>query len=430
MSEKSFRQSEEYLARAERVIPLGSQTFSKSRTQYPYGVSPYFITRGQGSRVWDMDGNEYIDFVNSLASITLGYNDPDVTLAVRQQLESGVIFSLPHPIETEVAELICDMVPCAEMVRFGKNGSDATAGAVRLARAFTGRDRIAVCGYHGWQDWYIGATARHRGVPRSTRELTDVFAYNDLASLQVLLDAHPGEYAAVILEPMNSTMPAPGFLQGVKEAAHRAGALLAFDETITGFRYANGGAQALFGVTPDLATFGKGLANGFPVSAVVGRRDVMKLMEEIFFSFTFGGEALSLAAAKATLIKLRTQPVVQTLRARGETLIAGTRRIIEQALLNDVFAVSGDPTWSFFNIRDARGATAFEIKTLWMQEILQRGILSVGTHNLSYAHSPADVDTLLGVYAEVLPAIGQVLDQGTLNAALRCEPLVPLFKVR
>ena len=163
---KSFSKSMEFLARAENVIPLGSQTFSKSRTQYPYGVSPYFINRADGSRVWDIDGNEFIDFVNSLASITLGYQDPEVTQAVREQLEFGVIFSLPHPLETEVAEMICDMVPCAEMVRFGKNGSDATAGAIRLARAFTGRDRVAVCGYHGWQDWYIGSTARNRGVPR------------------------------------------------------------------------------------------------------------------------------------------------------------------------------------------------------------------------------------------------------------------------
>jgi glutamate-1-semialdehyde 2,1-aminomutase len=164
-----YKHSEALLERALKVIPLASQTFSKSLTQYPYGISPYFIARGQGSHVWDVDGNEYVDFINALASVTLGYNDPDVTAAVRKQLESGVIFSLPHPIEMEVAERIVAMVPCAEMVRFGKNGSDATAGAIRLARAHTGRERVAVCGYHGWQDWYIGSTARHRGVPKATR---------------------------------------------------------------------------------------------------------------------------------------------------------------------------------------------------------------------------------------------------------------------
>lgn len=428
---RKFTASEAFLARAEKVIPLGSQTFSKSRTQYPFGVSPYFITRGQGSRVWDLDGNEYIDFVSSLASVTLGYQDADVTAAVRRQLdESGVIFSLPHPIETEVAELICEMVPCAEKVRFGKNGSDATSGAIRVARAFTGRDRVAVCGYHGWQDWYIGSTARHRGVPLATRELTHAFAFNELASLQAVLAAHPGEFAAVILEPMNVAAPLPGFLEGVKSLAHQHGALLVFDETITGFRYANGGAQAHFGVTPDLATFGKGLANGYPVSAVAGRADVMKEMEEIFFSFTFGGEALSLAAAKATLEKLKREPVTATLAARGRQVMQGASQIIERNGLQDLFSVSGHPTWSFLNIKDARGASAFEIKTLWLQEILDRGILSVGTHNVNYAHSEADISRLLAVYDEVLPFIGRTLDDGRLKDALRCEPLVPLFKVR
>jgi glutamate-1-semialdehyde 2,1-aminomutase len=420
----------QYLARAEQVIPLGSQTFSKSRTQYPYGASPYFIQRAQGSRCWDVDGNEYIDFVSSLCSVTLGYNDPDVTAAVQEQLQSGVIFSLPHPIEAEVAELICELVPCAEMVRFGKNGSDATAGAVRLARAFTERDRVAVCGYHGWQDWYIGSTARKRGVPKATQELTHTFAYNDLASLRTLLSSHPGQFAAVVLEPMNVADPAPGFLEGAKQLAHEHGALLVFDETITGFRFANGGAQALFGVTPDLATFGKGLANGYPVSAIAGRRDVMKLMEEVFFSFTFGGEALSLAAAKATLTKLQRLPVVDTIAARGKTLMAGARRLIEQAGLNEVFSISGHPTWTFFNIRDTAQASAFDIKTLLMQELFQQGILTIGTHNLSYAHSEADISSLLSAYEAAFEVIAPALRNGDLHARLRCKPLQPLFKVR
>ena len=427
---KRFDNSESFLARAEQVIPLGSQTFSKSRTQYPHGVSPYFINRAQGSRCWDIDGNEYIDFVSSLAAITLGYNDPDVTTAVSEQLKSGVIFSLPHPIETEVAELICDMVPCAEMVRFGKNGSDATAGAVRLARAYTGRDRIAVCGYHGWQDWYIGSTARKRGVPKATQDLTHTFTYNDLESLRYILDTHPGEFAAVILEPMNVTFPEPGFLEGVRDLTHENGALLIFDETITGFRFAQGGAQELFGVTPDLATFGKGLANGYPLSAVAGRRDVMLLMEEIFYSFTFGGETLSLAAAKATLTKLRREPVLETLSAQGQNVIDRLSDLIRQCGMEDTFSVSGHPSWCFFNIRDARGATAFEIKTLWMQEMIQRGILCLGSHNMSYAHSENDVQLLINAYSEVLPLIGNALDHGLVNKKLRCAPLTPLFKVR
>lgn len=424
-----YSQSESMLARAERVIPLGSQTFSKSKTQFPFGVSPYFVTRGQGSRVWDVDGNEYLDMINSLASVTLGYCDPDVTAAVQAQLAKGTIFSLGTELEVQVAEKIVEMVPCAEMVRFGKNGSDATSGAVRVARAFTGRDRVAVCGYHGWQDWYIGSTARNRGVPQAVSDLTHSWTFNDAASLQKLFAAHPGEFAAVMMEPMNVAFPLPGFLQEVQDLCRKHGALLVFDETITGFRYANGGAQALFGVTPDLATFGKGLANGYPVSAVAGRADVMKLMEEIFFSFTFGGETLSLAAALATLNKLQQEPVVQTITATGEKVMAQTLALIERHGLKDVFAVTGHPSWSFLIFKDARGHSMWEIKTLFMQEVLKRGVLALGTHNISYAHTAQDMARLEQVYDEVFGIIAQGLATG-IAPLLQCEVLVPLFRLR
>lgn len=427
---RTFIQSERQLERAQRVIPLGSQTFSKSRTQYPVGASPLFLQRGKGSRVWDVDGNEYIDFVNSLLAVTLGYGDPDVDDAVRRQLDEGVILSLPHPLETEVAELICELVPCADMVRFGKNGSDATSGAIRLARAYTGRDRVAVCGYHGWQDWYIGATARNRGVPAATRALTKTFAYNDAASLEALLHENPGEYAAVIMEPSNVVAPEPGFLESVQRLTREHGALFILDETITGFRFAVGGAQQLYGVTPDLACFGKGLANGYPISAVAGRRDVMMLMEEIFFSFTFGGELLSLAAAKATLTKLRSEPVVETLARRGAIILEGTTGIIRENKLEEVFAVGGHPSWSFLLIKDTATANSFETKTLLMQELHQSGFLSVGSHNLSYAHSEEDVASLVAAYERILPAIGQAVEAGEVVSRLKCEPLVPLFKIR
>ena len=425
-----YNQSEALLERALKVIPLGSQTFSKSLTQYPYGVSPYFIVRGQGSHVWDADGNEYIDFISALASVTLGYNDPDVTSAVRKQLDDGVIFSLPHPIEMEVAERIVDMVPCADMVRFGKNGSDATSGAIRLARAHTGRERVAVCGYHGWQDWYIGSTARHRGVPQATRDLTHGFTYNDAASLEKLLLEHRGEFAAVILEPMNVAEPQGDFLDAVARLARQHGALLVFDETITGFRYANGGAQEYFGVTPDLATFGKGLANGYPVSAVAGRRDLMKLMEEIFFSFTFGGETLSLVASAATLDKLRRDNVCAQIAAQGEKLIAGVKECIVRHGIGEFASVVGHPSWSFLILRDLPGVSQWEIKTLLLQELFARGILSLGSHNLNFAHSDADIACLLAVYDEVFPLLRAGALEGRMSELLRCKPLEPLFKVR
>lgn len=429
MSER-YRKSEELLERALKTIPLGSQTFSKSRTQYPYGASPYFIVKGQGSHVWDVDGNEYIDFINSLAAVTLGYNDPDVTAAVRAQLEDGVIFSLPHPIEMQVAEKIVEMVPCAEMVRFGKNGSDATSGAIRLARAYTKRDHVAVCGYHGWQDWYIGSTSRNLGVPQSTRDLTHTFSYNDIDSLHKIFQQYPNGIAAVIMEPMNVIEPEDNFLEKAKELTHKNGAVFVFDETITGFRYANGGAQEYFGVIPDLATFGKGLANGYPISAIVGKTEIMRLMEDIFFSFTFGGETLSLAAALATMTKLQNEPVIETLWSQGRKVSDGVKGLIEKNGLQDVLSIGGKECWVFLLFKDVDIYSQWELKTLFLQEVFARGILMIGTHNISYAHSDRDIESLLNVYDEVFRILHDVISRRSLKECLRAEPLVPLFKIR
>ena len=425
-----YAKSEEQLARARRCIPLGAQTFSKSLTQFPLGAAPFFAERAKGSRLTDVDGNEYVDFINALAAVTLGYCDPDVDAAVAAQQKEGVIFSLSHRLESEVAERIIDMVPCAEAVRFGKNGSDATAGAIRVARAFTGRDHVLVCGYHGWQDWYIGSTPRNKGVPEAVKSLTHTFPYNDLPALAAKLDEFSGKVAAIILEPMNLFYPTEGYLEGVKKLTHDAGALLVFDETITGFRYSRGGAQELLGVTPDLATLGKGLANGYPLSAVCGRRDVMEEMEEIFFSFTMGGEALSLAAAKAVMEKIDHEPVMATLKIRGEAIIKGVDELIARHGAGEFLSTAGHPSWSFLVIKDAPGAASFETKTLYLQEILKRGILSLATHNVSYAHTEADVARLLAVYDEVFPILRDGVRNGDILGRLECAPLEPLFKVR
>ncbi len=429
MSER-YRCSEELLERALRTIPLGSQTFSKSLTQYPRGVSPFFMERGEGSRVWDVDGNEYIDFVNGLLAVSLGYNDPDVNAAVIDQLSQGVTFSLPHRLEMEVAERLVDLVPAAEMVRFGKNGTDATSAAVRLARAYTGREHVAVCGYHGWQDWYIGSTSRNLGVPETTQALTHTFNYNDASSLEAVFDEYPDSVAAVIMEPMNVQWPADGFLEAVRDLAHDRGALLIFDEIITGCRFAVGGAQALFGVTSDVCTFGKGLGNGLPLSAVMGRRDVMRLMEEVFLSGTFGGETLALAAARAVLDKLQREPVIEKLAARGTEILDGLRSLIDRHDLGGIFATAGHPSWSFLVVRDAPSMSPWEIRTLLLQELFDRGILCLGSHNLSYAHSRQDATTLLATYEEVLPMIRDAVLSGTVKDRLRADPLVPLFRVR
>ncbi|WKE66731.1 aminotransferase class III-fold pyridoxal phosphate-dependent enzyme [Gallaecimonas kandeliae] len=426
---RSFHESQAWLTRAEQSIPLGTQTFSKSRLALPQGVAPLFLKKGLGCQVWDLDGNQYTDFISSLLCISLGYADPEVNQAVVEQLAEGSILSLPHPLEAEVAEELVRLIPCADQVRFGKNGTDATSAAIRLARAHTGRERVAVCGYHGWQDWYIGATSRDLGVPKAVKALTHPFTYNDLDSLKALLDAHPGEFAAVILEPMNVQYPKAGFLEGVAELSRRHGALLVFDETITGFRFHLGGAQALFGVTPDLATFGKGMANGFPLSAIVGKAEVMARMHDIFFSGTFGGETLSLAAAKATIGKLERLDGPARLASLGQRLLDGLEGLIAEHRLEGLVSTSGHPSWSFLHLTPKR-YSVLELKSLLLQELIERGFLTLGTHNLNLCHTEADIDALLAAYAEVLPLLAEVEAKGTLERHFRGQFLEPVFKVR
>ena len=425
-----YSKSIEHLNRAERTIPLGSQTFSKSRAQYPVGVSPLYVAKAKGAEIWDIDGNRYIDLVSALASVTLGYRDKRVEAAVKKQLKLGVSMSLPGILEAEVAELIVEMVPSAEMVRFGKNGTDATSAAVRLARAYTGRNHIIVCGYHGWQDWYIGSTTRNKGVPDSVSALTHKFEYNNIASLEVLLNEHEGEIAAAIMEPMNTAYPAPVFLESVQRLTRNAGALLVFDETITGFRFARGGAQELFGVTPDLSTFGKGMANGFPISAVAGRRDVMMEMEEIFFSGTFGGELLSLAAAKVVLQRHLTEDVCGKLHSAGQALSHQTEMAINENSLKSEINTSGHPSWRFINWNSTEKYSAGEIKSYFMQEVFKRGVLVLSTHNITLAHTPRTITEIVDVYNQSFSELHRVLESQTLREELIVAPLKTLFKIR
>ena len=423
-----YNQSEILLNRALQVIPLGSQTFSKSLTQYPRGASPFFIERGKGAKVWDVDGNEYIDFVNSLAAVTVGYCDEDVDKAVQEQMKNGVTFSLPHRLEMEVAETLLEIIPCAEKVRFSKNGTDATSAAIRIARAYTGKEHIAVCGYHGWQDWYIGSTTRDLGVPQSVKELTHKFEYNNIQSLEKIFQEQ--ELACVIMEPMNIEYPKDGFLKGVKELAHKNNALFILDETVTGFRYSLGGAQELFGVTPDLATFGKGMANGYPLSAVVGRNKVMQKVEDIFFSGTFGGETLSLAAASRIIDKYKKKQVTEHFFEVGTYLLEQLNKLIDNKGLGAIFWTSGHPSWSFLHIKEQEKYSTFEIKTFFLQEMFKRGILTLGSHNISFSHTKEIVDQLLDVYAEVLPMVKENIKNQTLLENIQGDVLQSLFKVR
>ena len=427
---KKFDKSTAQLSRAELSIPLGSQTFSKSKTQYPVGISPLYASKSKGAYLWDIDGNKYIDLVNSLAAVTLGYGDKGLEKSILKQLKLGVSLSLPTKIESEVAELIIELVPSAEMVRFSKNGSDATSAAIRLARAFTGRDRIVACGYHGWHDWYIGTTSRNKGIPTAVSALTHNFQYNDIESLKAALKLNEGKVAAVIIEPMNDTYPQPGFLEEVQVLAKKAGAVLIFDEVITGFRFSEGGAQKLFNVTPDLATFGKGIANGFPLSAVVGRREIMKEMEHVFISGTFGGELLSLAAARYVLKKHQKNEICGDLVNKGNVLSELTNELIDSFGLSNVVSLSGHPTWKFLRWNGVGEYSAAEIKTFFMQEIFQEGVLVLNSHNISQAHDKKIIIKIIDAYSKVFGKIEKAISQGSLREELHVSPLEPLFKVR
>jgi glutamate-1-semialdehyde 2,1-aminomutase len=427
---KKFDKSTAQLSRAELSIPLGSQTFSKSKTQYPVGISPLYAAKSKGAYLWDIDGNKYIDLVNSLAAVTLGYGDKGLEKSILKQLKLGVSLSLPTKIESEVAELIIDLVPSAEMVRFSKNGSDATSAAIRLARAFTGRDQIVACGYHGWHDWYIGTTSRNKGIPTAVSALTHNFQYNDIESLKSALNLNEGKVAAVIIEPMNDTYPQPGFLEEVQVLAKKAGAVLIFDEVITGFRFSEGGAQKLFNVTPDLATFGKGIANGFPLSAVVGRREIMKEMEHVFISGTFGGELLSLAAARYVLKKHQKNEICGDLVNKGNLLSEFTNELIDSFGLSNVVSLSGHPTWKFLRWNGLGEYSAAEIKTFFMQEVFQEGVLVLNSHNISQAQDKKIIIKIIDAYSKVFGKIEKAISQGSLREELHVSPLEPLFKVR
>ncbi|MEO8097279.1 MAG: aminotransferase class III-fold pyridoxal phosphate-dependent enzyme [Acidobacteriota bacterium] len=414
--------------RALNSIPSCAQTFSKGPSQFVQGVAPVFLDRAKGSLVWDVDGNQYIDYISGLGPVILGHGDAGVNAAVTVQLARGVSMSLPSPQEVELAELLCEMIPCAEMVRFGKNGSDATAGAVRAARAFTGREVIACCGYHGWQDWYIGTTTRNKGVPEAVQKLTIPFEYNNLASLERIFKEHPGKVAAVIMEPVGVVAPKDNFLQRVRECAHAGGALLIFDEIITGFRMSASGAQHYFGVTPDLATFGKAMGNGFPISAIVGRRDVMQIFDEIFFSFTFGGELVSIAAALETVRRIRSEDIIPRLWAQGQKLQDGYNTMATALKLRNLTECIGYPPRTALTFRDSSGSDSLLYKSIFQQEVLARGVLSGGYHFLTAAHSDADIDHTLRSYGCALRALRTAIDSGDPASHLRGKPVEAVFR--
>jgi glutamate-1-semialdehyde aminotransferase/spore coat polysaccharide biosynthesis protein SpsF (cytidylyltransferase family) len=423
--------NEAWLRRSDGVIPGGAQTYSKSWRQHIRGVSPIFLERGSGARVWDVDGNEFIDLIQGLLPNILGYAHPDVDRAAYERTRLGHSFSLPHPVEVELAERLIGIIPCAEMVRFAKNGSDATSGAVRAARAFTKRDRVAICGYHGWHDWYIGTTSRFAGVPGAVRDLSHTFPYNDLEALDRVLASHPDEFAAVIMEPFNFVWPAEGYLAGVKEIAHKHGAVLIFDEICTGFHFGLGGAQKMFGVLPDLATFGKAMGNGYAISCVVGRRDIMQIFNDIFMSFTFAGDVSAMAAANAVLDVLEKGDAYARMDAAATAMADGARVLADLSGLGDRFITQGHKNWLLLRFVDETGADDPLLRALWLQEVTRRGVLVISTHNISAALTRGDVEHILQAYAGAFKFIGGLVADGAdLKDNLDGPIPTPAFRVR
>jgi glutamate-1-semialdehyde aminotransferase len=416
--------SDEWYERATGLIPGYTQTLAKGPGQYVAGVAPKYLQRGKGCHVWDVDGNEFIDFNMAIGPLSLGYAYEAVDRAIREQLEDGITFSMMHPLEVEVAELIQNAIPSAEMIRFSKTGADVTSAAVRLARAFTGRSKVLCSGYHGWHDWYISVTDRHLGVPETVSGLTSSFDYNDMSSVNELLDA---DTACVILEPMIFDEPRDGFLHELKTACHQNGTLLIFDEMWTGFRFALGGAQERFGVQADLLCYSKAIANGMPLSVLAGRADVMRLCEkDVFFFTTFGGEALSLAAAKATIQELRDQRVPEYLARQGRVLRDGYNALARDLAMPYTRAVGADCR-SLVTF-DAAVGNPLEMKSLVQQELFASGILWGGFHNLSFSHTDEDIAHALAAYREALTVLKRAVDAGSVREALLGMPVEPVFR--
>jgi len=413
--------SQELLQRAKVLIPCQAQTMSKNWTQFVQGVCPVYLEKGDGCCVWDVDGNKYVDYITGLGTIILGYNYGVVNDAIKKQLGQGISFSLPHPLEVELAEELKKVIPCAEMVRYGKNGSDATAACVRIARAFTGREMIACCGYHGWQDWYITTTNRNKGVPKVMSDLIKSFEYNKLETLQKLFDEHPGRIAAIIMEPISTEEPKDDFLQKVKELVHKNGALLIFDEVVTGFRLAMGGAQEYYGVVPDIASFGKAIGNGMPLSIVAGKKEVMQTTEDVFFSLTFGGETLSLATARAVIKEMQDKKVIEHIWKMGTMLKNGVIKAIKERDLP--IKCVGLPVHFVLDCGES-----LELKSLLIQEMARRGILMGGYFNICFMHKEKEIKRTLSAFDEVCVIMKKAVLSGNIKQFLLGSAVQPVFR--
>lgn len=432
-----FTQSNEAQRRLHELVPGGAHTYSRGPDQYPLGMAPILV-RGERAHVVDLDGNRFVEYGMGLRSVTLGHAYPPVLEAVSRAAADGVSFTRPSVWELRAAEEFLRQVPTGDMVKFAKNGSNATTAALKLARAATGRDLVAVCReqpFFSTDDWFIGTTEMDSGIPEDGRRQTIAFHYNDLGSVEDLVERHPGRIAAFFLEAATGTAePAPGFLEGLRKLADAHGIVLVFDEMITGMRWAAAGAQSVYGVTPDLSTWGKALGNGFAVSALTGRRELMELgglrtgePRVFLLSTTHGPETTGLAAYLAVSEAYRERDVVGVMETQGEKLRAGFEELATAHGIDDSVTLSGRASCLVFGTRDAEGRPSQSFRALFLQEVLRRGVLGQ-SFVISAAHTDEDIaltleacDGAFGIYAKALAA-------GSTDGLLQGPPVAPALR--
>lgn len=421
--------------RAHALIPGGAHTYAKGDDQYPESAPP-FLVRGSGCHVWDVDGRSYIEYGMGLRSVTLGHAYPPVVRAAQEQMLLGCNFCRPSPLEVECAETLRQLIDSAEMIKFAKNGSDATSAAVRLARAYTGREIVAVCAdqpFFSVDDWFIGITPMNAGIPPAVSQSTVTFRYNDLDSVRQLFQQYPDQIACLMMEAATYEEPTADFLPQVQRLCQEHGTLFVLDEMITGFRWHNGGAQAVYGIQPDLSTFGKALGNGFAVAALTGRREVMRLggldhdQPRVFLlSYTHGAELHGLAAALETMRAYQQLPVVETLYRQGTRLRAGVERAVADLGLASHFQLQGRPCSLIFVTRDAGGERSQMFRTLFMQELIRRGVIAPSLV-VSFAHTDDDIDATISAITESLKVYRLALADGV-DRYLEGRPTRPVFR--
>lgn len=400
-----FAKSEKLFEEAKKIIP-GGVTSARHPTKFVLGKYPIFMNRGLGSHVWDVDGNEYIDWIVSFGPIVLGHCNPEVDNAVRKNLEQGFCFTMVHPVQNELAKKLTQIIPCAEMVKFMTGGSDATSAAIRIARVYTGRDKVIRWGYHGWHDWCYGGAGTDRdnvvGVPEGIKKDILTFTYNDLDSLEKVFKKNKDKVACVIMQPYEASkdLPKEGFLEGVKQITHDNGAVLIYDEIRSGFRMAMGGAQEYFNVIPDMATVSKAMANGYPISAVVGKREVMQVASKTRLSATFFVNSFPMVAALATIGELERRNGIEYMWTWGKRLTQGLSDIIKDEHVKA--EVIGVPPLPMVKFVDKNEAMREKLKKSFYTETTKRGVLFHPNHCwfLSLAHTEEDINRTLEVSRE------------------------------